>query len=142
MRELTTNGISVISLLTILANYFEAQKQGCIAVITSVAGDRGRKTNYVYGTAKAAVNMFLQGLNNRLFKSGVRVLTLKVGFVDTPMTAAIKKTPLFAQPETVGKSIYKAMLRRKGVVYIPWFWQFIMLIIIHIPEIIFKRLNL
>lgn len=142
LRELNTNGISVISLLTLLANYFEGQKKGCIAVITSVAGDRGRKSNYVYGTAKAAVNAYLSGLRNRLFKAGVSVVTLKVGFVDTPMTAGVKKNPLFAQPDTVGKSIHRAMLKGKGVVYIPWFWRFIMMIITNIPEAVFKRLNL
>src|SRR5579859_1503461 len=85
LKELTNNCLSVISLLTLFANYFERQKRGCIAVISSVAGDRGRQSNYVYGTSKAAVSTFLQGLRNRLYKAGVIVLTIKPGFVDTPM---------------------------------------------------------
>src|SRR5262249_19542704 len=91
LKELTTNFTSVVSILTIAANYFEQQRRGCIAVISSVAGNRGRQSNYVYGTAKGGINVFLQGLRNRLYESGVSVVTIKPGFVDTPMTAAIKK---------------------------------------------------
>ncbi len=142
IEELTTNFTSVISLLTILANYFEQQRRGCIAVVTSVAGDRGRPSNYVYGTSKGAVTIFLQGLRNRLYKSGVTVLTIKPGLVDTPMTSKLKKGPLLAQPNKVGKGIYKAINKRKDVVYLPWLWRPIMLIVRSIPEPIFKRLSL
>ncbi len=142
LSELTTNCLSVISLLTILANYFEKQKKGCIAVISSVAGERGRKSNYVYGTAKGAVSIFLQGLRNRLASSGVRVVTIKPGFVDTPMTAAIPKNALFAKPGDVGAAIYKAMQSGKEVVYTPGFWWPIMVVIKSIPESIFKKLSL
>ncbi len=141
LEELTTNFTSVISLLTILANYFEQQKRGCIAVVSSVAGDRGRRSNYVYGTAKGAVSIFLQGLRSRLSTSGVTVVTVKPGLVDTPMTASMKKGLLFAQPRKVGEGIYQAMKKGKEVVYLPWFWRPIMLIIKSIPESVFKKMS-
>jgi short-subunit dehydrogenase len=142
LKELTTNFTSVVSLLTIAGNYFEQQKRGCIAVISSVAGDRGRQSNYVYGTAKGGVSVFLQGLRNRLAKSGVKVVTIKPGFVDTPMTAAVKKGPLFAKPAVVGRGVYEAMKQGKDVVYLPFFWRPIMLIVKSIPESVFKRLSM
>lgn len=142
LTELQTNCLSVISLLTHVANLFEKQHKGTIAVISSVAGDRGRQSNYVYGTAKAAVTTFLQGLRGRLHRSGVNVITIKPGFVDTPMTAEFKKGPLWASPEQIGKGIYRAMARRKETVYLPAFWIIIMTIIRVIPEGIFKRLTI
>jgi decaprenylphospho-beta-D-erythro-pentofuranosid-2-ulose 2-reductase len=142
MKELTNNCLSVISLLTIGANYFEQQRRGQIVVVSSVAGDRGRKSNYVYGTAKGAVNIFLQGLRNRLYASGVSVLTVEPGFVDTPMTAGLKKGPLFAKPRVVGRGIYQAIQKRKDIVYLPWFWRPVMLVVKCIPEGVFKRLSL
>ncbi len=142
LEEFTTNCTSVISLLTLLANYFEPRKRGCIAVISSVAGDRGRQSNYVYGAAKGAVTLFLQGLRSRLAKSGVAVVTIKPGFVDTPMTASIRKGPLFASPRKVGEGIYHAMLKGKEVVYLPWFWRPIMFIVKSIPEPVFKKLSI
>lgn len=142
LNELQTNGISTVTLLSELANIFAEQKQGTIAVISSPAGDRGRQSNYVYGAAKACVSVFAQGLRNRLFASGVNVLTIKPGFVDTPMTAEFKKGLLWAQPEAVAKGIVKAIEKGKAQVYLPWFWLFIMTIILHIPETIFKRLKL
>ena len=103
-QTLRTNFLSVVSLLTPIANQLEKQHYGCIAVISSVAGDRGRQSNYVYGTAKGALTIFLQGLRNRLQASNVCVLTIKPGFVDTPMTADFKKGALWAKPETIAKS--------------------------------------
>lgn len=142
LQELHINALSVITLLTPLANYFEQQQHGCIAVISSVAGDRGRQSNYIYGTAKGAVSIFLQGLRNRLAKSGVYVLTIKPGFVNTPMTAVFKKGALWAEPETIAAGIIKAINKQKDVVYLPVWWRYIMLIIRAIPERIFKRLSL
>ncbi|GCF06655.1 SDR family oxidoreductase [Dictyobacter arantiisoli] len=142
LQELNTNAISVISLLTLSANYLEQQKRGCIAVISSVAGDRGRPSNYVYGTAKAAVTTFLQGLRGRLAKSGVVVVTIKPGSVATPMTAHMKQGLLFAQPKAVGEGIYEAIKKGKDVAYVPGYWRVVMLIIKSIPEGLFKRLPL
>jgi short-subunit dehydrogenase len=142
LDELNTNAIGTISLLTHLANRFEQQRHGVIAAISSVAGDRGRQSNYVYGTAKAAVTIFLQGLRNRLYKSGVEVLTIKPGFVDTPMTADFSKGLLWAQPETIAKDILKAISTSKSVLYTPWFWRPVMVLIRSIPEPLFKRLSL
>lgn len=143
VNQLNINALSVISLLTELGNDFEARKQGVIAVITSVAGDRGRQSNYVYGAAKGMVSTFLQGLRNRLSKSHVSVVDIKPGFVDTPMTAAFDKSgPLWAQPEQVAEGIIHAMKKGKDDVYLLWFWRWIMLIIKMIPERIFKKLSL
>ena len=139
---LATNFLSPVSLLTRLANDFEAQGHGCLAVITSVAGDRGRQSNYVYGAAKGALSLFLGGLRNRLAPKGVSVVDMKLGFVDTPMTAAHRKGPLWASPEQVARRIVRAIDRGEDVVYAPWFWCWIMLIIRNIPERIFKRLKL
>jgi len=142
VQEFNNNCTSTISLLTLLANYFEPQKRGCIAVISSVAGDRGRQSNYVYGAAKAGVTVFLQGLRNRLAKKGVAVVTIKPGMVDTPMTAHLRKGLLFAKPEVVGKGIYEAMLKHKEVVYLPGYWRYVMWIIKSIPEPMFKKMNI
>ena len=141
--ELRTNFLSVVSLLTHVANRFERQRRGRIAVISSVAGDRGRKSNYVYGTAKGALTIFLQGLRNRLHAAGVQVTTIKPGFVDTPMTAHIAdKGPLFATPQQVARGIHRAIEQGRDVVYVPWFWWGIMTVIRAIPETVFKRLSL
>jgi len=142
LQELNTNALSVISMLTLLANRFEAQRYGTLAVIGSVAGDRGRQSNYVYGTAKGAVTIFLQGLRNRLQPAGVQVLTIKPGFVDTPMTASFKKGPLWATPEAVAASIVSAVEKRRDVLYTPWFWLGIMTLIKLVPERVFKKLKL
>ncbi len=142
IHEFEINCTSIISLAGVAANYFEPLSQGTIAVISSVAGDRGRKSNYLYGAAKGGVSIFLQGLRNRLASSGVNVLTIKPGMVDTPMTAHMPKGPLFAKASDVGIGIYKAMKNGKDIVYLPGYWRLIMFIIKHIPEVIFKKLNL
>jgi decaprenylphospho-beta-D-erythro-pentofuranosid-2-ulose 2-reductase len=142
LAEFATNATSTLALLTPIANRMEAQQQGTIAVISSVAGDRGRASNYLYGSAKAAVSAFLSGLRQRLNNKGVNVLTIKPGFVDTPMTRDFKKGALWAKPESVARGIVRAVDRRKAVVYLPWFWSIIMLIIKHVPEFVFKRIKL
>jgi len=142
LKELQINCLSVISLLTILANQMEQQGSGSIVVISSPSGDRGRQSNYIYGTAKGALTIFLQGLRNRLAKSNVHVLTIKPGFVDTPMTKDFKKGFLWVSPQVISKGIYNAIKRKKEVVYLPFFWRYIMLIIKSIPEKIFKYLSL
>lgn len=142
LKELNTNAISVMSLLTELANRMQAQGSGQLAVIGSVAGDRGRPSNYVYGTAKAAVATFCEGLRARLYPHNVNVLLIKPGFVDTPMTAAFKKGPLWAKPDLIAKLIVRALDRRKEVIYTPAVWTLIMLIIRMIPRPIFNRLKL
>ena len=142
MQEIKNNALSVIALLTHLANRFEKQGAGTIAVISSVAGDRGRASNYVYGSAKAMVTTFTSGLRQRLYKSGVSVVTIKPGFVDTPMTAKFKKGLLWAKPETVAEKIVCAIDKRKDEVYVPAFWWAIMVIIRLIPIALFKRKSL
>jgi len=142
LAEFATNATSTIALLTDAANRMQQARHGCIAVISSVAGDRGRASNYLYGAAKAAVSAFLSGLRQRLGSQGVTVLTIKPGFVDTPMTRDFRKGLLWAQPGAVARGIVKAIDKRKAVVYLPWFWQGIMLVIKHVPEFIFKRIKL
>jgi decaprenylphospho-beta-D-erythro-pentofuranosid-2-ulose 2-reductase len=142
LAELSTNGISVVHLLTLVAARLEAQGHGAIAVISSVAGDRGRQSNYVYGSAKALVTAFSSGLRQRLAKHGIRVLTVKPGFVDTPMTAAFPKGPLWAKPEAVAKDIVRAVDSGSGVLYTPWIWRLIMAVIKAIPERVFVKLRL
>jgi hypothetical protein len=141
--ELETNGVSVCLLAQVLANRLVEQSTGTLAVIGSVAGDRGRQSNYAYGAAKGLVARFTEGLRNRVAKAGVQVLLVKPGFVDTPMTAAFdKQGPLWAQPAAIAKGILEAIEARKDVVYLPWFWRWIMLIIRHVPERMFKRMSL
>lgn len=142
VEALHINFTATAALLTELANYFEAQHSGCIAVIASVAGDRGRQSNYVYGAAKGGLERFLEGLRNRLYHSGVAVVTIKPGLVATPMTAHIKKNLLFADARRVGRGVYRAIESRRDVAYIPWFWRPLMAVIRSFPEGIFKRLHL
>jgi len=139
---LHTNFISTVSLLTWLGNYFQAQGAGTLAVISSVAGDRGRKSNYVYGASKGALNVFLEGLRNRIDRDGVQVLTIKPGFVATPMTAHVPHNALFASPDQVALGILQAIERRRDVAYVPWFWAGIMFLVRAIPGFQFKKMNL
>lgn len=143
-QVIDVNFTSAVSILSVAANYLEQRRSGFIGIISSVAGDRGRQSNYTYGAAKAGLTAFAQGLRNRLFKSGVHVLTIKPGFVATRMTAGLlnPKSPLVAAPEKVANDIVRAIARRKPVVYTPWFWWCIMTLICAIPERIFQRMKL
>jgi len=138
-----TNYIGLVSLFNIIANDFEKRGSGFIVGISSVAGDRGRKSNYIYGSAKAAFSTYLSGLRNRLFESGVHVLTVKPGFVETKMTAGMDlPTKLTAKPVAVAKDIYYAQQKKKSILYTKWIWRWIMLIIRHIPEFQFKKMSI
>jgi short-subunit dehydrogenase len=143
VQEFSNNGLSVIALLTHLGTRMQQQGDGVIAVISSVAADRGRPSNYLYGSAKSAVNAYCSGMRARLFKSGVHVLTIEPGFVDTPMTRDLSlPRALVVSREKVAADIVKAVDKRRDVLYTPWFWRYIMLIIIHLPNFIFKRMSL
>jgi len=138
-----TNYTGVVSLFNIIANDFEKRKSGFIIGISSVAGDRGRKSNYIYGSAKAALTAYLSGLRNRLYDVQVHVLTVKPGFVSTKMTEGMDlPEKLTAQPEEVAKDIYKAQQKGRNVLYTKWIWRWVMLIIKMIPEWKFKGINI
>lgn len=139
---LDVNFMSVASLVTHLANDFEKQGFGQIVAIGSVAGDRGRKTNYVYGAAKAAVETLLEGVRHRLAPQGIGVLLVKPGFIDTPMTAHLPRSPLIASPSSAARSIVSAMDHGKSTIYVPFFWKPIMWIIRSLPERVFNRLSI
>lgn len=139
---LNVNFTSVASLVTHLANDFEKQGFGQIVAIGSVAGDRGRKTNYVYGSAKAAVETLAEGVRHRLAGKAIGVLLVKPGFVDTPMTANLPRSPLTASPDYVAGKIVDAMDNSKSTIYVPSFWYLIMWIIRMLPERIFNRLSI
>ena len=142
LEQFNLNGTSTISLSARIGRELATRGAGTLAVIGSVAGDRGRQSNYCYGSAKASVESFLSGQRGFLSKSGVNVLTIKPGFVDTPMTSEFKKGLLWASPDKVAADIDTAVQKGRSVLYTPWFWRFIMLIIKSIPEFIFRRLPL
>ena len=141
-KIIASNFTGAASILSHCAEYFEPLQRGFIIGISSVAGDRGRQSNYVYGAAKGALSLYLQGLRNRLYASGVRVVTIKPGFVDTAMTYGLPGLFLVASPQDIGKRIVATLEKSADVVYLPWFWRYIMLIIKHIPEPLFKRMKL
>jgi decaprenylphospho-beta-D-erythro-pentofuranosid-2-ulose 2-reductase len=139
---LHTNFVAPVSLLTWLANYCVQRHAGTLAVISSVAGDRGRKSNYLYGSSKAGLSAFLGGLRNRVDREGVNVLAIKPGPTKTAMTAGMPKSEKFADVDSVAESIVKAIDNRQDNLYVPFQWQPIMFIIRNIPERVFKKLNL
>ena len=142
IEALNTNGVSFVSLLTYGATKMEQQRSGNIVVITSVAGDRGRQSNYIYGAAKGMVSTFLQGLAQRLSKSGVHVLDIKPGFVDTPMTADFDKGALWAKPKKVAQIIKKRISNKSSFGYTPAFWLYIMMVIKLVPKFLFNKIKL
>lgn len=141
-RVIDTNYTGAASVCEAVAARMIERKGGSIVGITSVAGDRGRKSNYVYGSAKGAFALYLQGLRNRLHDAGVHVLTVKLGFVDTRMTFGMETAIPVADPEDAGRAIYEAERRRQNQLYYPRFWRGIMGVIKAIPESLFKRLSL
>lgn len=141
LKEIELNGLSVVSLLTSLSPIFREQQDGTIAVITSVAGDRGRQPNFVYGAAKSMVSTYLQGLRGILTPHGVHVVDIRPGLVDSPMTSHLDKGPLFSSPERVAEKIVRSIESKRHTVYAPGYWRMIMAIVSAIPESIFKRLK-
>lgn len=142
-KTMEINYLGAASILEIIAADFEKRAHGFIVGISSVAGDRGRQTNYIYGSAKAAVSTYLSGLRNRLAKHNVHVLTVLPGFIRTKMTRGLALPgALVAEPDEVARDIYHAVKKKKNIIYTKWFWKYIMLIIRNIPESIFKRLSL
>ena len=135
------NVLSPLAILNQLRGHLLRQKRGQLAVISSVAGDRGRASNYVYGSSKAALTAYTSGLRAELSHVGVHVLTVKPGMVATAMTAHLRRSPLMASADTVARDIFKALDRRALNLYTPWFWWPIMLIVRHLPERIFQRLK-
>lgn len=142
LSEIKNNSLSTISLLTHLANRFEINRKGTIAVISSVAADRGRSSNYIYASTKAMIVTFLSGLRQRLYKSKVNVITIKLGLVKTPMTKKLKKNFFWVEPHGVAAKIIKAIHCNKNEVYIPSFWWLIMFVIKMIPNSLFRKINL
>jgi len=142
-RMINTNFTGAVSILNTVAGWYQSQKKGCIAGISSVAGERGRQSKLVYGSSKAALSAYLDGLRNKLFASGVHVVTVKPGFVYTKMTESLKlPAALTATPEQVADAVCSAVEKKKNTVYVKWMWRWIMLIIQCIPEFQFKKMKL
>lgn len=142
-RIVNTNYTGAVSILNIVAEDMAARGMGTIIGISSVAGDRGRMSNYIYGSAKAGFTAYLSGLRNRLFHKGVHVMSVQPGFVNTRMTEDLPLPALLtAQPDEVAKDIFKAAAKKKNVLYTKWFWRYIMMIIRNVPEFMFKKMKL
>jgi decaprenylphospho-beta-D-erythro-pentofuranosid-2-ulose 2-reductase len=136
------NFVGLVGVLTDVAQLLQARGSGFIIGITSVAGDRGRQSNYVYGAAKGGFALWLQGLRNRLWPHGVRVITVKPGFIDTEMTFGMPGLFLVEHPAAAGAAIVRALDQRRDIIYVPGFWRWIMWVIRLIPETVFKRMKL
>lgn len=142
LEEINVNYVSAAAILTLFASDLERRRSGCIAAVTSVAGDRGRRSNYAYGSAKGALSLFLQGLRSRLHPAGVKVITIKPGPVQTPMTDHLANASRFAEPQAVAQDIVTALQHRSpDILYTPKIWRYVMTAVTHVPERIFKRLS-
>ena len=142
-RMINSNFTGVVSILNVVAAGYQTQQRGCIVGISSVAGERGRQSKLIYGSTKAALTAYLDGLRNKLFRSNVHVVTVKPGFVHTRMTENLQLPgALTAQPAEVGQAVYDAVQKKKNTVYVRWMWRWIMLIIKSIPEFQFKKMKL
>ena len=139
MIEATYSG--PLAMLEGLAPVFERQRSGRVVIIGSVAGDRGRRKNFLYGSAKAGLAVYAEGLRARLYPSGATVTLIKPGFVDTSMTWGLPGLFLVASPQACAAAMLRAADRGRAEIYHPFFWRFIMLIIRHIPSAMMKRLN-
>jgi len=139
---LHTNLVAPVSAITWLGDYFAQRHMGTLAVMSSVAGDRGRKSNYIYGASKAGLSAFVDGLRNRIDREGVRVMTIKPGPVRTAMTESMKGSEKFADVEKVAATLVKEIDKGTDVVYVPGIWRIIMTVVRAIPERIFKKMNL
>jgi len=139
---LHTNLVAPVSAITWLGDYFAQRHMGTLAVMSSVAGDRGRKSNYIYGASKAGLSAFVDGLRNRIDREGVRVMTIKPGPVRTAMTEGMKGSEKFADVEKVAATLVKEIDKGTDVVYVPGIWRIIMTVVRAIPERIFKKMNL
>lgn len=140
--EFFLNAMSIMISAQVLANHFSEHGKGILIGIGSVAGERGRKGNYAYGSAKSAIHTFLSGIRNDIGSSNIRIMTIKPGFVSTPMTAHLKTSLLFVKPEYIAKEIVRGIEQGIDVMYIPSYWRFIMMIIRALPEKIFMKLNI
>lgn len=142
-KTIDTNFTGAVSILNLVADDFEKRGQGAIIGIGSVAGDRGRQSNYIYGSAKAGFTAYLSGLRNRLAKKGVHVMTVKPGFCRTRMTEHLElPAALTSTPEQVADAIFRGLQKKRNVVYTLWMWRWIMLVIKHIPEFVFKKMGM
>jgi decaprenylphospho-beta-D-erythro-pentofuranosid-2-ulose 2-reductase len=141
-RLLQVNFTSTAALLSGFLPVFETQRHGHIVVISSVAGDRGRQSNYIYGAAKGGLSVFLEGLRHYCFRFGVHVLTVKPGFIATPMTAHFPKGALWSTPEAIAPLITTAIFSNQSEIYVPGFWRWVMWVIRLLPEWLFYRSRL
>ena len=142
-KTIDTNYTAYVSLLNIISKDFKKRNKGCIIGISSVAGDRGRASNYIYGSSKSAFSAYLSGLRNKMYSYNVNVITIKPGFIDTKMTKNLNFNKLLTStPDIVAKDVFKAWKKRKNILYTPWYWKYIFIVIRLIPEKIFQKLNL